>query len=111
VSSGCFGAVLGALALPGGAASAATAPWPTMRHDVRNTVASSIRARYDDRRPWSVLKAKGIFSTTVVGADGTVYVGSADHTFVAVRENGTPRWRLDTGGIVDARRPCRPTAT
>jgi outer membrane protein assembly factor BamB len=92
-------ALIGVLA---SGASAAPSPWPTMRHDVRNTGASDVRARYDGARPWSVRTAKGIFSTPGLGADGTVFVGSADHTFLAVSPAGRVRWRIRTGGIVDA---------
>jgi hypothetical protein len=38
----------------------------------------------------------------VIGADGTVYAGSADRTFYALDGRGRPRWRLRTGGIIDA---------
>ena len=45
---------------------------------------------------------RGIFSTPVIGGDGTVYVGSADHYFYALRPDGRLRWKLRTGGIIDA---------
>ena len=53
-------------------------PWPVMRHDQRNTGESPIVARYTGDRPWSYATGKAIFSTPVLGGDGTVYVGSAD---------------------------------
>ncbi|HEY2636369.1 MAG TPA: PQQ-binding-like beta-propeller repeat protein, partial [Solirubrobacteraceae bacterium] len=53
-------------------------------------------------RPWSFRTGKGIFSTPVVGGDGTVYVGSADRTFYALGPRGRVRWRRRTGGIIDA---------
>jgi len=33
---------------------------------------------------WSFPSAKGVFSSPVVGADGTIYIGSADRTFYAL---------------------------
>jgi outer membrane protein assembly factor BamB len=80
----------------------ARSPWPEMRRDSRNTAASPIRARYRGDRPWSFATARGIFSTPVIGGDGTIYVGSADHYFYALRPDGGPLWRFRTGGIIDA---------
>ena len=79
-----------------------SSPWPEMRRDSRNTGASPIRARYDGGRPWLFRTGRGIFSTPVIGGDGTVYVGSADHDFYALRPDGRLRWKLRTGGIIDA---------
>ncbi len=79
-----------------------SSPWPEMRRDSRNTGASPIRARYDGGAPWRFRTARGIFSTPVIGGDGTVYVGSADHDFYALGPDGRLRWKLRTGGIIDA---------
>ena len=46
--------------------------------------------------------AGGIFSTPVIGGDGTIYVGSADTYFYAISEQGRLRWRIKTGGLIDA---------
>lgn len=77
-------------------------PWPEMRHDERNTGASPIVARYHGDRPWAFKTGRGIFSTPVIGADGTAYVGSGDTWFYALAPNGTLRWKLKTAGIIDA---------
>ncbi|MFN8161687.1 MAG: PQQ-binding-like beta-propeller repeat protein [Solirubrobacterales bacterium] len=79
-----------------------TSPWPEMRRDSRNTGASPIRARYRGGRPWRFRTLRGIFSTPVIGGDGTVYVGSADHDFYALGPGGGLRWRFRTGGIIDS---------
>jgi outer membrane protein assembly factor BamB len=76
--------------------------WPEMRHDSRNTGVSPITARYHGDRPWTFRTARGIFSTPVIAADGTVFVGSADTYFYAIGADGRLRWRLKTGGIIDA---------
>jgi outer membrane protein assembly factor BamB len=105
------GAAIGvALAAPGGAAAyryevpvQASSPWPEMRHDHRNTASSPVRARYRGHRPWALRTGKGIFSTPFVGGDGTVYVGSADARFYALRpRDGRPRWTFRTGNIIDS---------
>ena len=73
-----------------------------MRHDQHNTGRSPIVARYHGDRPWALQTGRGIFSTPVIGGDGTVYIGSGDTWFYAIRPNGTLRWKLKTGGIIDA---------
>ena len=78
------------------------APWPEMRHDRRNTGRSDIVGSYHGDRPWHVQTGKGIFSTPIVGADGTTYVGSADSWFYAVAPNGKLRWRFKTGNLIDS---------
>jgi outer membrane protein assembly factor BamB len=77
-------------------------PWPEMRHDPRNTGRSPIVGRYRGDRPWTFKTGRGIFSTPVIGGDGTVYVGSADTYFYAIGSDGKLRWRVKTGGIIDA---------
>jgi outer membrane protein assembly factor BamB len=114
----CSAAMLVAFAaLPGAAAGSAPlqprtfsydvpvlagSPWPEMRRDSRNTGSSPIRGRYRGDRPWSFRTGRGIFSTPVIGDDGTVYVGSADGYFYALGADGRPVWRFRTGGIIDA---------
>ena len=66
----------------------AGSPWPEMRRDSRNTAESPIRGRYRGDQPWSFNTARGIFSTPVIGDDGTVYVGSADGYFYALGRDG-----------------------
>ena len=74
-----------------------------MRRDRRNTGASPVRGRYRaGERPWAFRTGKGIFSTPVIGGDGSVYVGSADTWFYAVGPRGKLRWRFKTGEIIDS---------
>ena len=80
----------------------AKSPWPEMRRDSRNTGASPVRAVYRGDRPWAFATARGIFSTPVIGGNGTVYVGSADGTFYALGRDGRVVWRFRTGGIIDS---------
>ncbi len=80
----------------------ARSPWPEMRRDSRNTAASPIRGRFRGDRPWAFATSRGIFSTPVIGGDGTLYVGSADHYFYALRPDGRLLWKFRTGGIIDS---------
>jgi outer membrane protein assembly factor BamB len=77
-------------------------PWPEMRRDSRNTASSPIRGRFRGGRPWAFATKRGIFSTPVIGGDDTIYVGSADQSFYALRPDGSLSWRFRTGGIIDA---------
>lgn len=72
-----------------------------MRHDLRNTGASTLAGLDPGTEPWSFQTGKGIFSTPVVAADGTIYIGSADHTLYGLDEAGTEVWRFTTGEIID----------
>jgi outer membrane protein assembly factor BamB len=80
----------------------AKSPWPEMRRDSRNTGSSPVRGRYRGARPWAFATKRGIFSTPVIGGDDTIYVGSADRSFYALRPDGRLAWRFRTGGIIDA---------
>lgn len=78
------------------------APWPEFRHDRRNTGRSPVRAAYAGDRPWFYQTGKGIFSPPVIGGDGTIYVGSGDRFFYALRANGALAWKFETGEIIDS---------
>ena len=79
-----------------------SSPWPTMRHDMRNTAASPIAGVYRGDRPWAFRTGKGIFSTPVIGGDGTIYVGSGDSWFYALSPHGKLIWRFKTGNLIDS---------
>ena len=82
-------------------ATQAGSPWPTMRHDLRNTGASDLVGRDPGIPPWSFTTDVGIFSTPVVSADGTIYVGSADNVLHGLDRTGAEVWRFATAGIID----------
>jgi outer membrane protein assembly factor BamB len=79
-----------------------SSPWPTMRRDLDNTASSPILGIYRGGSPWAFRTGKGIFSTPVVGGDGTVYVGSADSWFYAVSARGKLEWKFKTGNLIDS---------
>jgi outer membrane protein assembly factor BamB len=79
-----------------------SSPWPTMRRDLRNTAQSPVVGRYHGDRPWAFQTGKGIFSTPIVGGDGTIYVGSADTYFYAISAKGKRLWRFKTGNLIDS---------
>lgn len=80
-------------------------PWPKFRRTARQTGASEVAppaAGSITTEPWAFQTGKGIFSTPVVGGDGTVYVGSGDRRFYALDAAGTERWSFATGEIIDS---------
>lgn len=77
------------------------APWPKFRGDAAQTGASALSPRAGGKL-WDFRTGKGIFSSPIVAADGTIYVGSADRTFYALAADGTLRWKVLTGEIIDS---------
>ncbi len=84
-------------------------PWPTFRHDRRNSGRSPLPARYHGDHPWHFQTGKGIFASPVIDDEGMIYVGSADHSFYALRPDGSLAWRFLTGEIIDSAAALPPT--
>ena len=76
-------------------------PWPTFRHDHRNTGRSN-SCRLCGRSAVVVSHRQGRLLHPVIDGDGTVYVGSADHTFYAINPDGSQKWAVETGEIIDS---------
>lgn len=79
-----------------------TSPWPKFRRTAAQDARSPVRPSLTGGTPWTFPTGKGIFSSPVIGGDGTVYIGSADRTFYAIAPDGTERWRHLTGEIIDS---------
>lgn len=77
-------------------------PWPKFRANAAQDGRSAVHPKTTGGKLWSFPTGKGIFSSPVIGADGTVYVGSADRTFYALAADGSLRWSLLTGEIIDS---------
>src|SRR6185437_5629121 len=77
-------------------------PWPKFRRDAAQDALSPVVPSYDGTKPWSFQTGKGIFSSPIVAADGTVYIGSADRTFYALTPEGKLRWQKLTDEIIDS---------
>jgi outer membrane protein assembly factor BamB len=84
----------------------ALAAWPSMRGGPRNAgvgPAAAPAPREGPRAARRLRTGNGVFSTPVIGADETVYVGSADRAFYAwdpLRD--ALRWRFETGEVIDS---------
>src|SRR6185436_18746222 len=77
-------------------------PWPKFRRTSRQDGRSPITPSLTGGHLWTFQTGKGIFSTPVIGGDGTVYVGSADRTFYAIDRDGRLKWSRLTGEIIDS---------
>ncbi|MEJ5361681.1 MAG: PQQ-binding-like beta-propeller repeat protein [Spirochaetota bacterium] len=78
-------------------------PWPKFRANSLQNGRSAVKPKYSNTlRPWIFKTGKGIFSSPVVDASGTVYIGSADHYFYAIRQDGSLKWKIKTGEIIDS---------
>lgn len=54
----------------------------------------------DGSLQWRFGARSAIYSSPAVGADGTIYFGSDDHSLYAINPDGTFKWRFETGGAV-----------
>lgn len=80
-------------------------PWPKFRTNALQTGRSPLIPRtYEEtrRKPWVFRTGKGIFSSAVVDREGTVYIGSADHFFYALRVDGSVKWKVRTDEVIDS---------
>lgn len=77
-------------------------PWPKFRANPAQDGRAAVSSATLGGKLWEFPTGKGIFSTPVVGADGTIFVGSADRTFYALNPDGTARWSKLTGEIIDS---------
>lgn len=79
-----------------------SSPWPKFRGDAMQDGRASIRPSLSGGSFWAFQTGNGVFSSPVIGSDGTVYVGSADTIFYAIHPDGTLKWKFQTGGIIDS---------
>ncbi len=80
----------------------AKSPWPKFRGGAAQQGQGRASAKDGAGAPWAYKTDKGIFSSPVIAADGTIYIGSADRTFYALAADGTLSWKLLTGEIIDS---------
>ncbi len=78
------------------------APWPKFRADAEQTGRSALVPKTSGGTFWELKTEKGIFSSAVIGPDGTTYIGSADRTFYAIAPNGTVKWKVQAGEVIDS---------
>ena len=77
-------------------------PWPKFRGNAVQDALSSVHPKTTGGALWDFKTARGIFSSPVISADGTIYIGSADRTFYAIAKDGSLRFSVPTGEIIDS---------
>lgn len=85
--------------LGGGLADSA---WPMFHANVRHTGLSPYVGAQSGTLKWRFQTGDPLFSSPAIGADGTVYVGSADHYLYAINPDGTQKWRFQTVHYMDS---------
>ncbi|MHA1799042.1 MAG: outer membrane protein assembly factor BamB family protein, partial [Candidatus Helarchaeota archaeon] len=82
--------------------------WPSFRADIRNTGRApnwdEDKYRKDIKwaqEPWAFKTGKAITVSPVVGADGTIYCGSADNYYYAINVDGSLKWKVKIGDVID----------
>jgi outer membrane protein assembly factor BamB len=84
-------------------AQLATSPWPMISHDPSHTGLSTVGTSGNNGTlKWALnISSGGISSidpSPVIGADGTIYVGSIDGNLYAVNPDGTQKWAFGISG-------------
>ena len=82
------------------AASLGNTPQPKFHHDNNNTGQSEYKGPQTNTTKWKFTTGRGIASSPVIGADGTIYIGSTDKKFYALYPNGTKKWSFDSGYMI-----------
>lgn len=68
--------------------------------DTSSGIAGSFKLSLVDSA-WQFGTGSSVTSSPAVAADGTVYFGSIDTRIYALNPDGTEKWRVTTGGIID----------
>ncbi|MFH1470011.1 MAG: PQQ-binding-like beta-propeller repeat protein [Pseudomonadota bacterium] len=77
-------------------------PWPKFRRGPAQSGRSTVSAADGAGDPWIVSTNGAIFSSPVIDADGTVYIGSADRKLYAISAEHETLWTVGTGEIIDS---------
>ena len=56
-------------------------PWPKFRRNPHQNGRSPLLPQDSGRAPWVFRTGKGVFSSAVVDADGTIYIRAGDRNF------------------------------
>lgn len=89
----------------------ADTPWPKLQKFSNNTGVSPYSGPQTGNVIWNFTTGGAITGSPVIGADGTIYTGSADGKLYALYPNGTQKWNYTTGGAILASPAIRADGT
>jgi outer membrane protein assembly factor BamB len=73
-------------------------PWPKFRGNIKNTGLSKYdTSKNGGKEIWKFGTGDIVFSSPVIDANGTIYVGSDDQFLYAIKSDGTLKWKVDMG--------------
>lgn len=85
-----------------GSGGLADTSWAKFGGDLNNTGQSSYVGPQTNASSWIYTTGGKIYySSAVISADGTIYIGSSDGIIYAFNSNGTLKWNYTTGGEID----------
>jgi outer membrane protein assembly factor BamB len=73
------------------------ASWSQFRADSAGQGSRFVNTLNSLKPAWSLDVGHVVFSSPVVGSDGTIYVGNVEGELIAVNPDGTEKWRFDSG--------------
>jgi outer membrane protein assembly factor BamB len=80
----------------------ADSPWPTFQRDSQRTGRSPFRGPESPQTRWSFETSGPIWSSPVIGAEGTIYATSLDGWLYALSSAGQKKWSLHLGGLLES---------
>jgi len=80
--------------------------WWMFHHDPQHTGRSSFTGPGIPTQKWAFPTGDFVYSSPAIGADGTVYAGSADGHLYAINPDGTRKWGFATGSSCYAAFPA-----
>ncbi len=75
-------------------------PWPKYHRDAQNTGLSPYCGPPAGDLKWAYRCGRYCQSSPVIGADGTIYVGSHDAKLHAINPDGSGKWTYTTGDMI-----------
>ena len=82
------------------AAGLANSPSPKYQHDNNNTGQSQYKGPQTNKVKWKYKINGEIYSSPVIGSNGTIYIGSSNDNLYAIKPNGKLKWKYHTKGYI-----------
>ncbi|MHC4307720.1 MAG: outer membrane protein assembly factor BamB family protein, partial [Planctomycetota bacterium] len=74
--------------------------WSAFRHDSLNTGRSILQGPENNNLKWSFKTGDSVDSSPVLDHNGTIYIGSQDKKFYAIKPDGKRKWSYDIGSKI-----------